>query len=548
MATALFNTAGESETTRLIETHWNRVGISAVYFPLVAVLLPKWGHVLEEFKSQSSKQIVYLMSGAGIPRNAQHAVSGNSTEITAQLIALFVRQYYPFMEVVQVHSGSNIFRFDDNVQFMIRELRPRLEARRETLVAKCGDAWKAHFHVTIAYADGPPARLSALNASLRVYTPSYLHIWQLKTFWHERKLSMADVDFHAFENIEASPCVPAGKADAMTQRLVREMCVFRDQFLAAEGEGEIAGFWLRKSRKPVLAVLLVERTDPDTGAKLLVAHRGVNCEVSMPTGSLCAERNAIGSALASDPTLRRHALKMIGVLGLNLGGAIAVATVASNGSNRGDQGAGNEQANLQAALREIPLIPLSSAAPSSNTTTDCGGSCAGAIVPSSGDGACSSAGTTIAIIAPITGDADAATGRTEGLGAPLTAHPPPVIAQRSPGADATTTTTTTPALTVQTNDGATSPANGSGSKRARHAENANYSSPRKPKRPRTFSVDESSVESLLREAAAPADRNPLAPCGACKEWLVKIAEANPAFRVVTFENSRCRSVYINQLM
>ena len=33
----------------------------------------------------------------------------------------------------------------------------------------------------------------------------------------------------------------------------------------------------------------------------------------MPTGSLCAERNVIGSALADDITLRRQDLKMIAV-------------------------------------------------------------------------------------------------------------------------------------------------------------------------------------------------------------------------------------------
>eukprot|EP00644_Phytophthora_capsici_P007082 jgi/Phyca11/546634/estExt2_Genewise1Plus.C_PHYCAscaffold_220056 len=318
------------------------------------------------------------------------------------------------MTAIQVHSGSNIFRFDDNVQFMTRELRPLLEAHRETLVDRCGEAWKSHFHVTIAYSDGPPARLSALNASLRMYRPSYLHIWQLKTFWHERKLSMADVDFHSFENIEASPLVAPSKADAMTQMIVREMRLFRDQFLAAEGEGEVAGFWLRKSRKPVLAVLLIEKPAAVPSERpTIVVQRGMNCEVSMPTGSLCAERNAIGSALASDPTLTRRALKMIAVLGLNL--------TAGKGRGRGRE------------------------------------------------------------------------------------------------------------------------------KRGLETKNANLTSPRKPKRPRTFSIDEVAVDEITR-AGGPSDRNPLAPCGACKEWLVKIAEANPSFRVVTFENSRCRNVYINQLM
>jgi hypothetical protein len=37
-------------------------------------------------------------------------------------------------------------------------------------------------------------------------------------------------------------------------------------------------------------------------------------EVSMPTGSLCAERNVIGTALADNPSLRRQDLKVIAVL------------------------------------------------------------------------------------------------------------------------------------------------------------------------------------------------------------------------------------------
>ncbi|RHY32996.1 hypothetical protein DYB25_013327, partial [Aphanomyces astaci] len=77
--------------------------------------------------------------------------------------------------------------------------------------------------------------------------------------------------------------------------------------------GEVGQFWLRKSRKPVLAVLLVEKRT-SRGDVQVVVHRGMNCEVSMPTGSLCAERNAIGSALANDPTLLRQSLKMIAVL------------------------------------------------------------------------------------------------------------------------------------------------------------------------------------------------------------------------------------------
>jgi len=47
-------------------------------------------------------------------------------------------------------------------------------------------------------------------------------------------------------------------------------------------------------------------------------YRGMNLEVSMPTGTLCAERNAIGNALASDQTLRREDIRSVAVLSVSL--------------------------------------------------------------------------------------------------------------------------------------------------------------------------------------------------------------------------------------
>lgn len=36
-------------------------------------------------------------------------------------------------------------------------------------------------HLTLSLADGASARVSAINASLRTYRPSFMHFWQLKT-------------------------------------------------------------------------------------------------------------------------------------------------------------------------------------------------------------------------------------------------------------------------------------------------------------------------------------------------------------------------------
>jgi hypothetical protein len=44
------------------------------------------------------------------------------------------------------------------------------------------------------------------------------------------------------------------------------------------------------------------------------------------------------------------------------------------------------------------------------------------------------------------------------------------------------------------------------------------------------------------------DLNPLAPCGACKEWLKKIAEVNPDFKVITFSNPQLDSVFVDPVI
>ena len=44
------------------------------------------------------------------------------------------------------------------------------------------------------------------------------------------------------------------------------------------------------------------------------------------------------------------------------------------------------------------------------------------------------------------------------------------------------------------------------------------------------------------------DINPLAPCGACNEWLKKIAESNPYFKVLTFTDADCNGVYITPVI
>ena len=42
-------------------------------------------------------------------------------------------------------------------------------------------------------------------------------------------------------------------------------------------------------------------------------------------------------------------------------------------------------------------------------------------------------------------------------------------------------------------------------------------------------------------------RNPINPCGACNEWLKKIAEVNPDFKVITFTSTDCRTCFVKSV-
>ena len=73
------------------------------------------------------------------------------------------------------------------------QVLPVIDAERSLALRAFGEDWPKKLNVTMCLADGPPARISALNTSLRSYRPGYLHVWRLKTFWDERVISEEDV-------------------------------------------------------------------------------------------------------------------------------------------------------------------------------------------------------------------------------------------------------------------------------------------------------------------------------------------------------------------
>lgn len=57
----------------------------------------------------------------------------------------------------------------------------------------------------------------------------------------------------------------------------------------------------------------------------------------------------------------------------------------------------------------------------------------------------------------------------------------------------------------------------------------------------------SPLKRVNQSSTGKGDLNPISPCGACMEWLRKIAEKEPNFRVITFESYDCDKVYVKRI-
>lgn len=144
--------------------------LAAVYFPLLALLIPKWLMEIEFRGKSNCRKIIYLISGQGTPRDEKARIQDNSTQITAELMKIFLRKVYPELEVVLIHSPSfNLFLYRDNIVFVNTILLPKINSERNDLAARIGAKWLESFHVTMSFADGASARISAINAALKSY-------------------------------------------------------------------------------------------------------------------------------------------------------------------------------------------------------------------------------------------------------------------------------------------------------------------------------------------------------------------------------------------
>jgi len=229
---------------------------------------------------------------------------------------------------------------------MNNEFLPHLDKDREMCVQYFGEGWKGEYSLSFILAEGAPARISAITQALHQFRPSYIHVLRPKSYRDENFLRLDGVQFLPWDEASVAPAITVKPSQRYTGireidmrigLLVQEMWKFKQTIEDGNSllTAELGRFWLRKTRKPVISILLVEKPDSKETSSILRLgssssetngslsqstnssfYRGINLEVSMPTGSLCSERNCIGTAIACDPSLKREHIKMIAVLSL----------------------------------------------------------------------------------------------------------------------------------------------------------------------------------------------------------------------------------------
>jgi cytidine deaminase len=286
-------------------------------------------------------------------------------------------------------------------------------------------------------------------------------------------------------------------------------------------------------------------------------------EVSMPTGSLCAERNVIGTALSANPKLKREDLKMIAVLAVPYaptmpdsitGGGAAMKRINSTASFTSATrkiSIGSEQEEWVASSPSLPpttallLPPKSLLSSQRQSREDLASSFAmvglndDVIVDASGDRAQSAAATVEASNRQQQQQQHQHQHQHQQQDNSLPNTPIRKISLFSKNASL-------PDL-MPTGSDPNSNIDNKGSKKKPSSTFQRHDSheQQRPHHQQQRGVERHNKQYDKRTVVvhSSTDMNPLAPCGACNEWLKKIAESNPYFRIVTFTDADCNGVY-----
>lgn len=310
---------------RLVDSKGNEIEggedyVQRVAFPLIESAVQA---VYKNHENTALELHVALVS-SGPADDSGDSEKGGSTEHIGQLIKHYLATCHPDVQVYDVHRDTpEAFTFAESTA-LLRTLEDIVQDVRKPSVEAHTEDWQDFFQLYLSANTGTISDISTLLEGLRPHRPALVHIpaahrWPF-TKKEPRTFTVPSADILSNDALRQRPSHAA--KDLTRDELVfavDEMKKWKEHFIrhrphrAAEDDNHREYiYWFRKGKKEVLAVVVTQ--DADT--KELHAHRGVNLEVSLPTGTLCAERNAIGSALATFPSLERRDVKAVAVLSL----------------------------------------------------------------------------------------------------------------------------------------------------------------------------------------------------------------------------------------
>ena len=322
---------GNHRTAPLLETPVVVVGL---LFPLLCAAMKRWH---SDWPVGAAAPANIAGGLAGMPervvllvacRPSDDALAGSDTGGVAELMRAYLQM--PASGVVVGETESLVadpFSYEQVVAQVRGRTRKTIDAHRNEVLnswkepgREATDCWKEHFRLVLSVSTGSLPIMAALDSETRALRPRSIYVPGARRFPSIDRPHIAQM--LEFQQVDAPiPAVSedwiAGlrdNPDHWSARAVEAMLEWRrelDQNIDA-----VSSFWHRKGNKVVLATLVVEHCGE------IAAIRSMNVEVSLPTGSLCAERNAIGTALSRFPALSREEIKAVAVMSLpDSGGA-----------------------------------------------------------------------------------------------------------------------------------------------------------------------------------------------------------------------------------
>ncbi len=281
----------------------NGADLIGIFFPLLPAVMNRW------IDRESDQRVLLITS-----KPNEKSLKGTATYFVGKLNQLILKHICPEISCELLRPiESDPFLFESQVSYIRKTVRTKVNSIRREVVENYGELWVDNFELTISASTGTTPMIIALHAAFRDLRPFFIHAPTARRITDPSK--NITVENYNFDTVGDIPAQEVEDLPEDIQALVQETISWEKQFKAVWASPqnnihELESFWLRKGKKPVLAVLMVENKN---GRRF---HKACNVEVSLPTGTLCAERNAIGTALANDPGIKRKDIKMISVLSL----------------------------------------------------------------------------------------------------------------------------------------------------------------------------------------------------------------------------------------